>query len=510
MQLFIVAMKNLGSLAVAVLAAALCVAAVRLLKKVEGGGTVLAGKSLSERKVLAVLFGGAAALYLVLSLAVPPHGDVAWYRDWGDYILDRGILNFLRDQDADYPPLFLYFDTALVWLARVLHVPFSFLFKPAVSAVVVVSAYPLFKILRKYAGGGAALIGTGAYLLHPVNILDTAIWGQTDVFISAAMIAVLYFLIAERWTPLFVSIFCAFAVKSQILFFLPVIGIWLIYIMVRRKLYVRFIVSAVAFVAALYLLYLPFTWTYIAEEGDYFYLFEIFFRQVGHWNWFSANAMNFWAAIGLNLYEYEGVWLKLAAYAVVAALSIALGVAVIRSKVRAEIKWPLAAFLQAGICFYFLPFMHERYFVPAVSAFISLLVLCKDEKLTLLGIALMALCALNVIFKLCFSVEEMKTLPAGLMIAHSLAGTTVFVLYGIRAFRYLLGKCGGAEEGVSAEDRPGGADSAEDTRQGKDTNGESAAECAAPEQNLTGTTKGQASPAEDKLFSDEAPPLAGT
>ncbi len=502
MPLFIVAMKNLGSLAVAVLAAALCVVAVRMLKKVEGGGTVLAGKSLSERKILAVLFGGAAALYLVLSLAVPPHGDVAWYRDWGDYILDNGILNFLRDQDADYPPLFLYFDTALVWLARVLHVPFSFLFKPAVSAVVVVSAYPLYKILRKYAGGGAALIGTGAYLLHPVNILDTAIWGQTDVFISAAMIAVLYFLIAERWTPLFVSIFCAFAVKSQILFFLPVIGIWLIYIMVRRKLYVRFIVSAVAFVAALYLLYLPFTWTYIAEEGDYFYLFEIFFRQVGHWNWFSANAMNFWAAIGLNLYPYEGTGLKFAAYAVVAALSIALAVAVIRSKVRAEVKWPLAAFLQAGICFYFLPFMHERYLVPAVSAFIFLLVLCKDEKLTLLGIALMALCALNVIFKLCFSVEEMKTLPAGLMIAYALAGTAVFVLYCIRAFRYLLGKCGDAEEGVSAEDRQKVPDCAENA------GGESAAECAAQKKELSETEKN--TPAEDKLFSDEAPPLAGT
>lgn len=37
MQLFIVAMKNLGSLAVAVLAAALGVVAVRMLKKVEGG-----------------------------------------------------------------------------------------------------------------------------------------------------------------------------------------------------------------------------------------------------------------------------------------------------------------------------------------------------------------------------------------------------------------------------------------------------------------------------------------
>lgn len=37
MPLFIVAMKNLGSLVVAVLAAALCVAAVRMLKKVEGG-----------------------------------------------------------------------------------------------------------------------------------------------------------------------------------------------------------------------------------------------------------------------------------------------------------------------------------------------------------------------------------------------------------------------------------------------------------------------------------------
>ena len=494
MQLFIVAMKNLGCLAVAMLAAALGVLAVRLLHKVRGNGSSpvphTGGK---ERKILAVLLGGAAALYLVLSLALPPHSDVAWYRDWGDYILNNGTLNFLRDQDADYPPLFLYFDTVLAWLARVLHIPFSYLFKPAVSAVVVVSAYPLYKILRKYAGGGAALIGTGVYLLHPVNILDTAIWGQTDVFISAAMIAVLYFLIAERWTPLFVSIFCAFAVKSQILFFLPVIGIWLIYIMVRKKLYVRFILSAVAFVAALYLLYLPFTWTYIAEDGDYFYLFEIFFRQVGHWNWFSANAMNFWAAIGLNLYEYEGVWLKLAAYAVVAALSVALAVAVIRSKVRAEVKWPLAAFLQAGICFYFLPFMHERYLVPAVSAFIFLQVLCKDKKLTLFGIAIMAFCALNVIFKLCFSVEQMKTLPAGLMIAYALAGTTVFVLYCIRAFRYLLGKCGDAED-VAAEDRqevPGGTEDAEVSRQGgaKNAGGETAGESAAQKKELTEVQK---------------------
>ena len=133
--------------------------------------------------------------------------------------------------------------------------------------------------------------------------------------------------------------------------------------------------------------------------------------------------------------------------------------------------------------------------------------LCKDEKLTLLGIAVMALCALNVIFKLCFSVEEMKTLPAGLMIAYALAGTAVFVLYGIRAFRYLLGKCGGAED-VASEDGQSGAENAEDFRQGGAENacGESAAHSAARKKELSEIQKN--APAEGApLFGDS--PLAG-
>ena len=94
------------------------------------------------------------------------------------------------------------------------------------------------------------------------------------------------------------------------------------------------------------------------------------------------------------------------------------------------------------------------------------------------------------------------TTVTGWMIAYALAGTAVFVLYCIRAFRYLLGKCGDAEEGVSAEDRQKVPDCAENA------GGESAAECAAQKKELSETEKN--TPAEDKLFSDEAPPLAGT
>ena len=59
-----------------------------------------------------------------------------------------------------------------------------------------------------------------------------------------------------------------------------------------------------------------------------------------------------------------------------------------------------------------------------------------------------------------------------------------------------------AEEGVSAEDRQKVPDCAENA------GGESAAECAAQKKELPETEKN--TPAEDMLFSDEAPPLAGT
>lgn len=99
--------------------------------------------------------------------------------------------------------------------------------------------------------------------------------------------------------------------------------------MIKNKLYLKFILYAVAFIGLYYLMYLPFGINYI-REGDPFFIFDLFLGQVGHYTYYSANAMNFWSALGLNLTEAYPAVIYIS-YGVVAVLSVILAVAVIRS-----------------------------------------------------------------------------------------------------------------------------------------------------------------------------------
>lgn len=321
--------------------------------------------------------------------------DVGLFVAWGDLCNNVGFNNvYFQDEIyLDYPPLYLYVLAFLDRIRDFLAVPFAdisfytMLIKvPAIIADAVI-AYLLYKTAKKKFSNSHSIYLSLLYLLNPLSLVNSAVWGQID---SIMLLILLYSLIKLNQDKfVFSGIFLGLGIllKPQMLIFVPVFLFYTIF----KKNFWGLLNGITATVATILILALPFT-----QSFDFSWLIEQYASTIDYYNYYSVNAYNFLSLIGLNWVALpEGDFFS--AVLSVAAPTIATilcGVYMYFNKEKYSVF--TAAALIMATTFMFATKMHERYLFPTVFLVLFAFLMNKDKKFLYTFIAFSVANYLNV------------------------------------------------------------------------------------------------------------------
>jgi dolichyl-phosphate-mannose-protein mannosyltransferase len=304
--------------------------------------------------------------------------DMATYQYWFNTAAENGIRPFYTVvlQQAgwiDYPPFNVYVFWVFGNIAKAVSAW-------GINEINVVKLVPnlfdmataalIYLFLRKQLSSKLSLLGTGLYAFNPAVIFNAAVWGQFDAIYTFFLAFSL--ILALKNKPYFSAGIFALAIltKPQAIALLPLI----IYLIFRKNGLKSLLLSAVSFLATLFVVILPFDW----NGNPITFLSNIYFGAYGGYAYTSINAFNIWGLFGLwksDAYFYLIGW---AMFGIFAAFSIY--VLHKRFKFSGDSLAIFCAFMLL-FAFFMLPTrIHERYLFPAISMLALLFPLAKKTR----------------------------------------------------------------------------------------------------------------------------------
>lgn len=393
-----------------------------------------------QKKALFLLLAAIAlALRVYLSLTSQGHlSDLECFKAWSLNAYSVGFAEFYNGSFfVDYPPLYMYVLYLIGWLQSVFAIPygeagFTLLIElPAILCDMAI-AYFLYRVCRRqkktYLGVCLGLL----MLFNPMSLMDSAVWGQIDSVFALMILAMLWALERDRTVLGALLWVAAILLKPQGIFFLPVLGIKVLWDFFVGKRYKKTLLQVGASLIGGTLLYLVICAPFLPGKSVLFFV-EQFFSTVSGYQYATVNAFNCYGMFGLNYVpDTEGGLLSYRAIgfimiAVICCIAVVLG---LKSKKQGKYL-ALGAFVQIGI-FLFGHNIHERYLYTGVILLFAALVYLREKRLLYGAAGLSILCFLNMQMALVYTVELM---PDYIMIPGSIL-TVAAGLYTL----YLLGK----------------------------------------------------------------------
>ena len=271
---------------------------------------------------------------------------------WYDFISANGYFHSWQYAFSNYNPPYLYLLTAAAYFLP--SVPVLL----AVKGISILGDFTLarfsYRCVRlRYPDGASRtlpLLASGAVLLAPTVVLNSAGWGQADAIYTAFLMACLYGLLSGRRARAFAAFGLAFAFKAQALFLAPL----LYWLSAKKVVGVRhfWLVPAV-FLAAL----VP---AALAGRPPLDLLY-IYFEQAGTFPMLAFGLPNLYQWISNDYFRWwpAGVLLTLALVHGVRRLLGSRRLEMTRETVV------LLALFSVLLASFFLPKMLGRYFFPA-------------------------------------------------------------------------------------------------------------------------------------------------
>lgn len=362
-----------------------------------------------SRLPLLGLLATAFFVRLVLAYIIFPDSgeikDIHWYAQWALALASGGPGHFYAMTDANYPPAYMY----VLWLlgmvskllasgtnADAVHVAMSLVKIPPMLLDIATGAL-LYLVAKRWppnkqTSSRAALSMTAFYVLNPVVLYDSTIWGQTDA--AGAFIILVGILALLSWPPEATA-----AIATVALLIKPQYGVILIPI-VSVILFRRHVLSSGVTQAIRNISY----WTRpqgplrvltacMLSSGIFYILvtpFNLGLRSyialmastAREYNLLSVNAFNPWAlvgaggqppliAAGIGHCAPDDVPLVGSLTGVEIGstlLGIAFLVAAIRLLRRSDLQSIVLVSAYLSLCFFIVPTrVHERYVFPAVA-----------------------------------------------------------------------------------------------------------------------------------------------
>ena len=272
---------------------------------------------------------------------------------WYYFLLEHGAFSALAADFSDYTPSYLYL-LSIGTLAHGMLDPATVIRAISVSfnAIAVVLVY-VFAVAAGWSRLKAIQIALIFFAL-PEVILNSLVWGQSDIIYTLSLMAFIYFLLKERCWLATMMLGIAFAFKLQTVF----IGPFVLYLLLVRRLLWRQLVLAP-------LMYLLFMIPSALAGRSWRDLLTIYLNQAKWDESMSVNAPNPYFVFDRlfpDSYRF-GIYIGL-----VIAVIVSLGLVtsfVRRGRSRSQDSLLLMATLTLTIMPYVLPKMHERYFFAA-------------------------------------------------------------------------------------------------------------------------------------------------
>lgn len=266
---------------------------------------------------------------------------------------------------VDYPPVYIYILFIIGKFVQIFNITsvdwlFNFIIKLPSMLADIVTALLIFKIALKHLNKVMSFIVLLLYLFNPVTILNSAFWGQVDSFFTMMILIGIYLIHTDRLTASSLVLTAAVLMKPQGLFFIPIIGIYLLKTM-DWKLIVRSILASLALAVVIVL---PFS-----QNGNIFWIIGLFQKTAAQYAYASLNAFNLFSLLGAN-WKPDSDTLLIFNYSTWGYIFIGLTViaSILMSVFSKEKAMPFLSslFIITGI--YVLAHkMHERYMFPAMA-----------------------------------------------------------------------------------------------------------------------------------------------
>lgn len=288
-----------------------------------------------------------------------PTNDVAGIVfSWMKQIEANGFRNFYK-ANADYPVLYLFIVGIFTLFPHGQEVTFGgYTFyanwmielKTLLFILSFFLSFGVYQIVQNVTKD--RLKATLSYIVSvclPVQIVNSAVWGNNDVMYAVLLVYALYFVLIGKdcWAWFLVGV--CFGVKLQAVFIVP----FMLYMVLRKK--VRFYRVYLAFIGLL-CTFLP---AYICG-ASFSEPFHVLSTQFGEYQNLHYGSANFWHLVNFKP-ELNVIVAPASTYLGILFIGIFSAVVYARQLKDTKENTVLAAAFLIGLVPYFLPHMHERY-----------------------------------------------------------------------------------------------------------------------------------------------------
>jgi len=315
-------------------------------------------------------------------------GDIAINKHWAKTAAGS-VFNFYNATWCDYPPLFIYVLIVVGKLSNIswLGIDFTTLIKIPSILADLVSAVIIHELVSNgiqvvngkkthYPGLGKipGLVACFIYLMHPVVIIDSTIWGQVDSFFTMIILAELVFLANKR--IVLSSVFFAFSVlmKPQGIFFMPI----LLYELIKLKKVSNFAKAFVTGLVTTIVVILPF-----AVNMEPSWIFKLYMGTATQYPAAVMNSFNLFAMADANFVDASKtpIVFSYTVWGFVFSFILLVIAAILHIKCKNVFTPFLSGVLLNAGAFIFSTKMHERYMFPVVALSLVAALLFRDRRL---------------------------------------------------------------------------------------------------------------------------------
>lgn len=343
----------------------------RLHYEVSGIRTYYKEKKLQWGNII-LLLAAALLVKLIFAAAYKGHGtDMNCFYAWSDLIFEHGIGKFYHlDTFTDYPPGYML----ILWVVAAVRKIFSIgtttdLGRVLIKLVPVLSdlaaGFLVYVLAKKKFSEPSSLLLSFVYVLNPVVILDSSVWGQTDGVFTLLVLLTCYFCMEEKRIPAYFVFAAGVLIKPQTLIFTPIL-IWTVIEQVfrrktDRKKILRELAGGLSAIAMMLLTALPFGLGRVVSQ---------YVDTLSSYEHCTINAYNIWGLFGLNWADQTGrfLFLEYRQWGTLAILaSVALSGWIFFRLKEDRSKYFLSMSVIVSTMFLFSVRMHERYLFPVLA-----------------------------------------------------------------------------------------------------------------------------------------------
>lgn len=333
--------------------------------------------------IIALLVIGFIIRVLCASMYRGHETDMGCFTGWSRQLYGNGLRSFyLSDSFHDYPPGYVYVMYILGAVKDIFNIvgkgEWVLIKMPSILADLGIG-YFIYNVARKIHGNKNAAMISAFFVINPVVILNSCLWGQVDSVLTLFCLMAVYFAAEKKFLASFFAFAAAFLIKPQAAFFAPVIIFALVEDIFltdgfNKKKLTDAILKAIIAIVAMFITFMPF-------GNNPLHGIEIIVKQyvetMGQYNYLTVNAFNLYGAFGGNWTALTPI-MSVFGYIMIVGVVAFAGVVFFKSKSPA--KYYIASVIIVVGVFMLSVKMHERYAFPAIAMLLMVLVMAPTSK----------------------------------------------------------------------------------------------------------------------------------